>query len=154
MEHPIDLDVAKAGIFEFFRGFPFNTLMGMELIEIEPGRARIRMGYRHDLCQPAGIMHGGAIASLIDTTIAHTLLLTDQYLAEQAKGGRIVSVDLRTKYLRPVSSGSVECLATVPRMGRHVIHAEAEVISSEDNKVVARGDAIYMMVGEHRLRKS
>ena len=37
------------------------------------------MSWRTDLCQPAGIMHGGAIASLVDTAIAHSILLTPTY---------------------------------------------------------------------------
>src|SRR5262245_6663978 len=96
---PEDLAVARQGIQDFFQSFAFNQLLGMELVHVEPGKARLSIGWRADLCQPAGIMHGGVIASLADTAIAHAILLTAPHLEVRTEGGRMVSVDLRLKYL-------------------------------------------------------
>jgi uncharacterized protein (TIGR00369 family) len=146
------LAAERRALRDFFSTFPFFQLMGFELIDLEPGRARLAMSWRQDLCQPAGIMHGGAMASLVDTAIAHSILLTPEYGQAHAEGGRIVSLDLRIKYLRPVSEGKIFCDARVTRMGRQIIHATAE-ITSASGKEVATGDSIYMMVAGDRLKK-
>ncbi len=147
------LEKDRQALFAFFRNFPFNQLMGMELLEIDPGRARLSMSWREDICQPAGIIHGGAIASLVDTAIAHSILLTPEHRAlRDEHGARMVSVDLRLKYLRPVSSGKIFCDARVVRMGRQIIHTDA-VVTNDEGKQVALGDSIYMMVTGKQLEK-
>jgi len=146
------LAVERQALREFFSTFPFFQLMGFELIDVEPGRARLAMSWRQDLCQPAGIMHGGAMASLADTAIAHSILLTPEYRQAHAQGARIISLDLRIKYLRPVSEGKIFCDARVTRMGRQIIHAAAE-ITSAPGKEIATADSIYMMVAGDRLKK-
>ncbi len=134
------------------KDFPFFELMGIELVEVEPGRAKMRMAWRKNLCQPAGIMHGGAIASLVDTSVAHSILLTARFLQAKAQGGHLVSVDLRIKYLRPVSSGIVTCEARAPRIGRQITHTSA-VVTDAAGKEVAHGDSIYMIVSDGQLQK-
>ncbi len=151
-ETAADLDAKRQGLRDFFKTFPFFQLMGFELVDVEPSHARLSMSWRADLCQPAGIMHGGAIASLVDTAIAHSILLTPQYIEAHKQGGRIVSLDLRIKYLRPVSAGKIFCDARVTRMGRQIIHAVADVTDGE-GKDIASGDSIYMLVAGDRLRK-
>jgi uncharacterized protein (TIGR00369 family) len=142
----------RAGLEEFFREFPFFKLMGIELVSVEPHRARLRASWRPDLCQPAGIMHGGVIATLVDTAVAQSILLTPEFLAAQQDGARMVSVDLRIKYLRPVSEGIVECDAHTPRIGRTISHATA-VVTDANGKEVATGDSIYMIIGRDQLQK-
>jgi uncharacterized protein (TIGR00369 family) len=122
------------------------------VLDIAPGWSKTRIAYRPDLVQPAGILHGGAIATLIDTGIAHALLMTDRFQELREQRGALVSVDLRVKFLRPVSEGTVHCEAKVVRLGRHIVHAEA-VVTSEDGKEVARGDAIYMAVPGDQVEK-
>lgn len=145
----MDIGQIREGIHEFFKTFPFFQLLGLELLELEPGRARIRMPFRTELSQPAGLLHGGAIAALVDTTFAHAILLTPEYLRAQAAGGSMVTIDLRIKYFRPTTEGAVICEATLPRVGRQIVHAEA-LVRDDDGREVARGDSIYMILGGRR----
>ena len=138
-------------VIEFAKTFPFFRLIGLEVVDVAPGRSTTRLAYRPDLTQPFGIMHGGVIASLVDTGIAQALLLTDRFQEVQQQGGAIVSVDLRIKYFRPVSEGTLTCESTIVRLGRQVIHAES-VVTNEAGKEVARGDAIYMTVSPQQLQ--
>ncbi len=136
--------MTREGLIEFFRDFPFFKLMGIELVDVEPGRAKLSASWRADLAQPAGIMHGGVIATLIDTTIAQSMLLTPRCIEAHARGARIVSVDLRIKYLRPVTEGAIICEAITPRVGRTITHSTA-VVTDSSGKEVATGDSIYMI---------
>jgi uncharacterized protein (TIGR00369 family) len=142
----------KQQLMDFFHEFPFFQLIGMKVLDIEPGWSRLQIEYRHDLCQPAGIMHGGIIATLIDTGIAHALLMTEPYQEAFKKGGGIVSVDLRVKYLRPVSEGVIICESKIPRLGKQIIHGES-IVTNEAGKEVARGDSIYMAVAGHQYQR-
>ncbi len=142
---PEFIEQQRQGLIEFFHGFAFFKLMGFQIVDVEPGRATLSMAYRSDLCQPAGIMHGGAIASLVDTAIANAMLLTKEYLEAKVTGATLVSVDLRIKYLRPVSGGTVTCVARALRIGRTITHASA-IVTNSAGKEVAHGDSIYMIV--------
>jgi uncharacterized protein (TIGR00369 family) len=144
---------SREGILAFARDFPFFRLIGLEIVDVSPGSSTVLIEHRHDLAQPAGIMHGGVIATLVDTGIAHALLMTDRFQELREEQGALVSVDLRVKYIRPVSEGTVECSSTVVRLGRTIIHAEA-VVTDVTGKEVARGDATYMAVPGRQLARS
>ena len=142
----------KDGIIAFAKEFPFFKLIGLEVVDLEPGWSRTRLEHRPDLSQPAGILHGGVLASLIDTGIAHALLLTDRFKELQKEGGGVVTIDLRVKYFRPVSGSAVTCDSTITRSGRKIIHAES-VVTNHEGKEVARGDAIYMWIEGDQIRE-
>lgn len=144
---------SREGILAFAVQFPFFRLIGLEVLDLSPGWSKTRLEFRPDLVQPAGIMHGGILASLIDTGIAHALLLTDRFQELRDQRGALVSVDLRVKFLRPVSAGMVTCEATVVRLGRHIMHVEA-VVTNDEDKEVARGDATYMAVRGDQIERS
>lgn len=47
----------------------FPTFLGLEVEEIRADYARMRLPHRPEFEQPAGVVHGGAIAALIDTVV-------------------------------------------------------------------------------------
>ncbi len=49
---------------------PFGRHIGVEILEAEDGFARIRLPYRPEITNPAGKLHGGAIATAADTSMA------------------------------------------------------------------------------------
>jgi uncharacterized protein (TIGR00369 family) len=148
----VDGRYSREGILAYAAQFPFFQLIGLEVLDLTPGWSKTRLEHRDDLAQPAGIMHGGVIASLIDSGIAHALLLTDRFQELRDDGGALISVDLRVKYIRPVSEGVVDCESTILRLGRQIIHAES-IVTNAEGKDVARGDATYMAVTQDRLRR-
>ena len=140
-------------LLAFAAQFPFFNLIGLEVLDAAPGRSTTSIAFRPDLTQPFGIIHGGVIATLIDTGIAHALLLTERFQQVRHEGGAVVSVDLRVKYFRPVSEGTMRCESVITRMGRQVVHAES-VVTNDEGKEVARGDSIYMIVSGKQLKRS
>ena len=139
---PVD---SKDAILDFADQFPFFNLIGLDVVDVAPGWSEATIQYRDDLTQPAGVMHGGVIASLIDTGIAHAVLLLDGVRRVLEAGGAVVSIDLRVKYFRPVSEGGLTCESKVVRAGRTVLHVES-IVTNDDGKEIARGDATYMVV--------
>nr|MBA3240756.1 PaaI family thioesterase [Acidobacteriota bacterium] len=92
-----------------------------EFVSAERGAATIALEVREELTRMGGLLHGGVIASLLDTAAAfavHTLLDPQE---------STVTIDLTLHFLRPVTSGRVEAHARVLREGRRVVIIVAEV---------------------------
>lgn len=143
---------SKEDFLKFAESFPFFNLMGIEILEIEPGFSKTRIAWRDDLRQPAGILHGGVVATLVDTGIAHALMLTDNFREYAASGGGLVSIDLRIRYFRPVQNSAIICESRIPRLGRQIIHGES-IVTDEAGKEVARGESIYMAVPGKQIKR-
>ena len=124
---------------------PFFRLIGLRIVDVQPGRSVLSIEHRDDLTQPVGILHGGVTATLIDTGIAYAILSREENHELVRAGGSLVAVDLRVKFFRPVSRGTLTCTSTVTRMGRRIMHGES-VVTNEEGKEVARGDSTYTTV--------
>ena len=112
-----------------FERIPYVRLLGLEFVEASQGSATFALEVREELTRMGGILHGGAVVSLMDTAAAfavHTLL---------EPGGRTVTVDLTVHFLRPGGGGRVEARAKVLRRGRRVIILSVEATDG-------RGDLI------------
>jgi len=100
---------------------PFAKFMGIELDEIDAGVATLSFEIKPELKQNHGVVHGGAIASLIDSATAFaiiSLLPTDEHAT---------TVDLTISYLRPVTEGRARAIARVIRSGKRLIVVSAEL---------------------------
>jgi uncharacterized protein (TIGR00369 family) len=129
---------------DFAERFPLFRLLGVELLEFRSGFARTQIMLRDDLRNANGMLHGGIIATLIDITITQAMLMTEEYQRVRETRGTLSSVDLRVKYLRPLSSGHAICEATVPHLGKRISHASAIVKNAED-KPLAFGDSTILI---------
>ncbi len=92
---------------------PFDLLLKTEFLSYDPdaARARIRMGDEHR--QPMAIMHGGVMASLIESLCSASTaraVVPDNMIAM----GQHISVN----FLRPVSKGGIEVEAYTVHRGR------------------------------------
>ena len=133
-------------------GLPFFRLIGLEVVDMQPGRSVLTIRHRADLAQPVGILHGGVTAALVDTGIAYAVLARDEIRPLVEAGGSVVAIDLRIKYFRPVANGRLTCVSTVTRMGRRIIHGESTV-TNEQGDEVARGDSIYGTVNANEMAR-
>src|SRR5947209_8067677 len=111
-------------------------LLGLELAEVARGTAVLSLTVRPELTRMEGIMHGGALASLMDTASAFAVL-TLLAPAEQT-----VTVDLTIHFLRPVSSGRVQARAHVLRAGRRLVTVAIEA-TNEAEELVATALTTY-----------
>ncbi len=125
---------------EIFAGLPYARLLGMELIEAEPGAATCALKARDELTRMESIMHGGAIASLLDTAAAFAVMT----LLEP--GQRTVTVDLTIHYLRPVTQGEVRAHARVLREGRRLVIVSIEAKDHMDT-LIATAITTYVKQG-------
>jgi uncharacterized protein (TIGR00369 family) len=106
---------------------PFAQLLGIELEDIGIGTATLGIDVRKELTQNHGVVHGGAIASLIDSATAFAII---PLLAPKE---RVTTVDLTISYLRPLTAGRVRAVARVLRAGRRLFAVSADVFDNEGN---------------------
>jgi uncharacterized protein (TIGR00369 family) len=106
---------------------PFVELLGIELEDIGLGTATLGIDVRKELTQNHGVVHGGAIASLIDSATAFAII---PLLSPKE---RVTTVDLTISYLRPLTGGRVRAVATVLRAGRRLFVVSADVFDNDGN---------------------
>lgn len=101
---------------------PFDVLLGTEFISDDPDEARARIKMRDHHRQPMAIMHGGVMASLVESLCSMATakaVVPDNRIAM----GQNVSINL----LRPVSGGGIEVEAVAVHRGRMTWVWRAEV---------------------------
>ncbi|MCF8114372.1 MAG: PaaI family thioesterase [Desulfotignum sp.] len=116
---------------------PYPAHMRMTLEEIEMDRCEILIRLSECHLQPFGIVHGGVVATIIDTATfwAAFLRLPEDY--------GLVNIDLKLNYLLPVVEGSLVAKGFCIRPGRSVSYAEAKVFNGQ-GKLVAHGTSGLM----------
>ncbi|HJZ86430.1 MAG TPA: PaaI family thioesterase [Polyangia bacterium] len=96
------------------------------------GRAQVELAVSPAVLNPVGALHGGALATLIDSAGTIAIMATH---AEAAPG---VTTDLNVSYLAPTRAGKVVAEARAVKVGRTLAFAEVEVRRA-DGVVVAVG---------------
>jgi len=117
---PIDEARARA-IAARLDGEAFSRWFGLRFEEVRLGYGRLRLTHRTELNQGAGVMHGGAIASAIDTVVIGAIL---SMLATDPR--RLATIDLHVHFLDAVSDEDVIAEARVRRRGKAVVFVEVD----------------------------
>jgi len=116
---------------------PYPALIGMTIGALDIDRCRIELELRRDHLQPFGIVHGGVIATLIDTATFWAA-----FMRLPADCG-LVNVDLKLNYLKAVSSGRLRAEGECLRAGRQISYTIASVFD-EAGELIAHGTSTMM----------
>ena len=127
----------EKSIREKFDTNHFPKLLGIEIDDVQPGRARLSVEVRKDLLQLQGVMHGGAIASLIDTAVAFAIVGASE------PDDRFTTVEMKVNYLSAIREGRVTADAWLIRDGRRIIVAECDVFDAK-GRLAAKGLLTYI----------
>jgi 1,4-dihydroxy-2-naphthoyl-CoA hydrolase len=104
---------------------PFAAALGVEVITNRPDEVRARVDWQPERCTTAGVLHGGVIMSLADTTGASCAF---QNLPDDAAG--TTTIESKTNFLRAVRDGYVEAVSRPLHAGRTVVVVETDVTDS------------------------
>jgi uncharacterized protein (TIGR00369 family) len=114
----------------------------VDVCGFEPGHGRVVVSLQAQEFHynPLGSMHGGVIATLLDTAAACAVHST------LAVGESYTSLDLTTKFLRAVTveSGLLTCEGTVLQRGRRTALAQA-TLTDERGRTVAHATSSCMI---------
>lgn len=130
---------------EFFRKrveeVPFLRLLDIKLEHLADGEAEMSMVIADKHLQTMGIVHGGVIASLLDSVTWWAAL------AAQKPGDavRLISTDLKLNYLSALKSGKVTAKARCKKAGSRVCYAVGE-IHDEAGRLAADGSSTLLVL--------
>ena len=125
-------------IRHFFPTSPYVAHLGMQLTDLQPGMATLSLPFSEALVTIGTVVHGGAIASLIDTA-AMVAAWSDVEVPEKVRG---TTVNLTVAYLAAAEQADLQAIARVLRRGRNLVYLDVEVRSASGN-AVAKGLVTY-----------
>ena len=121
---------------EHGRGF-FAQHIGLVVEDVRRDYCRMRMVFRPELLQGGGIMHGGAIASLLDSVLVPAIGAT------LPEGSRYATVDLHVQFLEALQEDDAVAEGWVVRRGRRVVFGQAEARAASTGRLVATSVLTY-----------
>jgi len=140
MDEALEKNLARMA--KVIAAMPFTRHLAMEFVEGAEGYARIRMRYQDENSTMGKALHGGALASLIDTTGAMAAWTTAQ-IATPAYFGSTVGVNVN--YLSGAIGEDVFADGRVLKRGKEIIYSDVRV-TNEAGKLLAQGTVVYRIV--------
>jgi uncharacterized protein (TIGR00369 family) len=135
---PLAADVAERWS-KFGRGDAnlFVNLLGLEIEEVRTDYCRMRMPFRDVLNQAAGIVHGGAIATLLDSVVVPVVG------SAYGRDARFSTVDMHVQFLSALIAEDAVGEGWIVKRGRGTVFCESEVVGATSGKIVARSVLTY-----------
>ncbi|WP_295296483.1 PaaI family thioesterase [uncultured Brachyspira sp.] len=118
-------------LYDIFYKQDFLNFIGCKLEEADVGKVVISLENKKEFSQALGFMHGGVVASMLDTASGFAAFSVLE------EGKHVVTSDLKINYLRPVVCKKVICVGEVLKAGKSLIVVEANVLD-EENKILAK----------------
>jgi uncharacterized protein (TIGR00369 family) len=116
----------------------FAAHLGARDEEVADGRAAVRFTATEEHLNPAGTVHGGVLATLVDTAMG---------LAVRSATGEDdvpATSQLTVTYLRPGTPGELRVTAQVRTRGEHLTVCDADV--EQDDRAVAHAVATFALL--------
>ncbi len=120
---------------------PYPKLLGIEVLEIQPGYARVSMHFDSGMQNIFGMLHGGAVFSLLDEAFQ---------LACNARGELAVAQQVNTYFLAAASPGA-RLIAEAKEVNatRKTALYDVRVFEEEGERLLATAQALaYRKGGE------
>ena len=114
----------------------FANLVGLTVEEMRTDYCRMRMPFRPQLEQAGGVVHGGALATLLDTVVVPAVGAA--YDTEM----RFSTVDMHVQFLSALIGEDAIAEGWVVKRGRSVVFCESEVTNAA-GKLIARSVLTY-----------
>lgn len=110
----------------------YFALLGLRLLDLEPGYACMELPFRRDMTHSGGMVQGGLITTLADSSIAHAAIAaldSDTY--------RTTTIELKINFIRPATGPRFISNARLIHLGRRTAVGEAE-ITDDAGKLIAK----------------
>ncbi len=119
-----------------FGTFFLAKLFGLEISYTDES-CIVEFTVRDFMFNPQGSLHGGVIAMALDISMGH--------LIKRTVGRPGITLEMKTQYLRPATSGRVRCEGRFLRRGRTVNYLEARMTGA-DGKLLAVATSTWQLL--------
>lgn len=110
---------------------PLGRWLNGTIIAADYGSLTIDFTIREEFTNPAGVLHGGAAAAMLDDAIGTIVFALGREFA-------YTSVNLSLDFLHAAQKGEViRVFADVGRAGKNIIYCEGRIVAA-DGKVIAK----------------
>lgn len=123
---------------------PMTQALGLRGERIGNDRAQVRMLFQREQTNSRGDVHGGAIASLLDCTLAGAVR------AHDPAGFGVITVDL-TLHFVAAASGDIIATAHCERRGRRISFARGEA-RAQDGRLLAMATGTFILAARQPLQ--
>ena len=113
----------------------FPSVVGLQIEELKRDYCRMRLPYRPDLDQPHGLVHGGALATLIDPVVVPAIG------SAYGPDTQYATLSMNVSYLGAVREADVVAEGWITRRGRSTVFCRAEAVCA--GRVVVEGSLVY-----------
>ena len=103
------------------------------------GHASYRLDVSADLLNPHGVLHGGAVYTMIDYSMGGATM------AVLAPDEICATIEIKTNYLASVRSGTLTCKTEIVKQGRMVVFLESKV-RDETGRLVATASGSFAVI--------
>jgi uncharacterized protein (TIGR00369 family) len=142
-----------SAIKERYEKIPFSRVLGLRIKSISPECVKTLFEMRDELMgdYQRGMLHGGVISSVIDTTGGlaaamgiHKKMHGETIEAKVKRSNRMSTIDLRVDFLRPGLGKRFIATADNLRTGNKVIVTRIE-LHNDQNDLIAIGTGSYIL---------
>ena len=123
-----------------------SSYFGFDVQSVKKGRVVFLLDAKRRHKQIHGVVHGGILAALADTTAAiaaYTVV---------PEGTEMVTVQLSINYLKAAPGGRITGFAKVLRVGRNFVVTECEIVN-EDKSLAAKALITFGAAAGHSMKK-
>ena len=138
-------DIANESLKRIASGIgliPFIRHLGMEYVDGCEGFVKLKLPYKKENSTAGDALHGGAIASLMDTT-GSLAAWTTAVLGDPRYFGS--TVGLNVNYLSGVIGEACYAEGRIMKRGKEIIYSDVRV-TTEGGKLCAQGTVVYRIV--------
>ena len=110
--------------------------LGLEVLDIGPGRMRVGLEVRAELLNPFGVMHGGVISALADHILGAVCYPV------VPRGTWAATTEYKLNLLAPVQQGTVVADAEIVSMTRRTAVVRIDIVNGDRLVAAVQGTVI------------
>ncbi len=115
----------------------FPTHVGLLLEEVRRGYARVRLPLRPEVLQVAGLLHGGAIATMIDTVAVPAVATAYDRQPD------MVTVSMTVNFTGAIAAQDAIAEAWVEQSGSSLAFVRVEASGADDGRLAATASLVF-----------